>query len=63
MENLISNTHKARWCVSSPEEAWVKSCAAFFEKYGSFDWFLCDFREAYAFIMKHGRGIHNPIYI
>jgi hypothetical protein len=54
-------TEPTRYLVSSPEEVWVRACNKFFERNGSFDWYLISKETAFHEIMTYTAGHANPI--
>jgi hypothetical protein len=53
-------TEPTRYCISTSEEVWVRSCYKFFEEFGFWDWYQVPQEKAFLSIMKHSRGQGNP---
>ena len=49
-----------RHAISSSEEVWVCVCAKFFERHGTFDWFVVPQRQAFKEMMQDSKGTMSP---
>jgi hypothetical protein len=52
-----------RYTISSQEEVWVRACNKFFEKHGSWDWYLVPQEVAFREIVMFARGQGHSTFI
>ena len=50
----------SRYAISSSEEVWVRVCAKFFERHGTFDWYVVTQEQAFHEMMRDSNGQALP---